>query len=157
MGPTWGSSGAKGTQVGAMLAPWTLLSGLGSKRDTHSLWPGFEYLSRYTSVVGFLIVSVNLSYQSSSASLHIMTDVVKHLHTCTFSYYITVCHISLLGSLYVIYGYLSHYVFMKQLLCCHTYRKIISTLGYRFTLIYIAIASSEPLDFWSVVVAWFIN
>ena len=27
MGPTWGSSGADTTQVGSMLAPWTLLSG----------------------------------------------------------------------------------------------------------------------------------
>ena len=27
MGPTWGPSGADRTQVGAMLAPWTLLSG----------------------------------------------------------------------------------------------------------------------------------
>ena len=27
MGPTWGPSGADGTQVGPMLAPWTLLSG----------------------------------------------------------------------------------------------------------------------------------
>ena len=28
MGPIWGPSGADGTQVGPMLAPWTLLSGL---------------------------------------------------------------------------------------------------------------------------------
>ena len=28
MGPTWGPSGAYRTQVGLMLAPWTLLSGL---------------------------------------------------------------------------------------------------------------------------------
>ena len=28
MGPTWGPSGADRTQVGPMLAPWTLLSGL---------------------------------------------------------------------------------------------------------------------------------
>ena len=27
MGPTWGPSGADRTQVGPMLAPWTLLSG----------------------------------------------------------------------------------------------------------------------------------
>ena len=30
MGPTWGPSGADRTQVGPMLAPWTLLSGLPS-------------------------------------------------------------------------------------------------------------------------------
>ena len=28
VGPTWGPSGADGTQVGPMLAPWTLLSGI---------------------------------------------------------------------------------------------------------------------------------
>ena len=28
MGPTWGPSGADRTQVGPMLAPWTLLSGI---------------------------------------------------------------------------------------------------------------------------------
>ena len=28
MGPTWGPSGANKTQVGPMLAPWTLLSGI---------------------------------------------------------------------------------------------------------------------------------
>ena len=28
MGPTWGPSGADKTQVGSMLAPWTLLSGI---------------------------------------------------------------------------------------------------------------------------------
>ena len=28
MGPTWGTSGADTTQVGPMLAPWTLLSGM---------------------------------------------------------------------------------------------------------------------------------
>ena len=32
MGPTWGPSGADRTQVGPMLAPWTLLSGV------HKLW-----------------------------------------------------------------------------------------------------------------------
>ena len=31
MGPTWGPSGADSTQVGPMLAPWTLLSGIISK------------------------------------------------------------------------------------------------------------------------------
>ena len=28
MGPTWGPAGANGTQVGPMLAPWSLLSGI---------------------------------------------------------------------------------------------------------------------------------
>ena len=38
MGPTWGPSGTDRTQVGPMLAPWTLLSGESStKTDTHIL------------------------------------------------------------------------------------------------------------------------
>ena len=35
MGPTWGPSGADRTQVGPMLAPWTLLSGL---QLSYRLW-----------------------------------------------------------------------------------------------------------------------
>ena len=35
MGPTWGQSGADRTQVGSMLAPWTLLSGR-KQRDTYN-------------------------------------------------------------------------------------------------------------------------
>ena len=34
LGPTWGPSGADRTQVGSMLAPWTLLSGLVFTGDT---------------------------------------------------------------------------------------------------------------------------
>ena len=39
MGPTWGPSGAGRTQVGPMLAPWTLLSGAAwpLKTDSNSL------------------------------------------------------------------------------------------------------------------------
>ena len=40
MGPTWGPSGADRTQVGPMLAPWTLLSGwsLCGKGSAHWVW-----------------------------------------------------------------------------------------------------------------------
>ena len=34
MGPTWGPSGASRFQVGPMLAPWTLLSGISATSDT---------------------------------------------------------------------------------------------------------------------------
>ena len=37
MGPTWGSSGADRTQVGPMLAPWTLLSGQYCKTCFHEI------------------------------------------------------------------------------------------------------------------------
>ena len=36
MGPTWGPSGADRTQVGLMLTPWTLLSGIDSYQQTNS-------------------------------------------------------------------------------------------------------------------------
>ena len=36
MGPTWGPSGADRTQMGPMLAPWTLLSG---STSVSSVWP----------------------------------------------------------------------------------------------------------------------
>ena len=36
MGPTWDPAGADRTQVGPMLAPWTLLSGLYSYKHQHS-------------------------------------------------------------------------------------------------------------------------
>ena len=35
MGPTWGPPGANRTQVGSMLAPWTLLSGYTQKDGPH--------------------------------------------------------------------------------------------------------------------------
>ena len=37
IGPTWGPSGANRTQVGPMLAPWTLLSGLAYLLRQHAL------------------------------------------------------------------------------------------------------------------------
>ena len=37
MGPAWGPSGADRTQVGPMLAPWTLLSGMYSIKYAHAL------------------------------------------------------------------------------------------------------------------------
>ena len=46
MGPTWGPSGADRTQVGPMLAPWTLLSGMfGSETMTNYV---FYQASRIT-------------------------------------------------------------------------------------------------------------
>ena len=40
MGPTWGPAGAYGTQVGPILAPWTLLSG-----DILLIWPAGTHSS----------------------------------------------------------------------------------------------------------------
>ena len=54
MGPAWVPSGAEMTQVGPMLAPWTLLSGLASNRrqaitwinDNHDSWKPMSSLGR---------------------------------------------------------------------------------------------------------------
>ena len=53
MGPTWGPSGADRTQVGPMLAPWTLLSGYGSSKpqclsweDPDEYYPFYWYYER---------------------------------------------------------------------------------------------------------------
>ena len=46
MGPTWGPSAADRTQVGPMLAPWTLLSGMFKDPFTpqiRSLWPSYDH------------------------------------------------------------------------------------------------------------------
>ena len=42
MGPTWGSSGADRTQVGPMLAPWTLLFGMSSYDEITLPFPNFN-------------------------------------------------------------------------------------------------------------------
>ena len=46
MGPTWGPSGADRTQVGSMLAPWTLLSGWLNAKDIelHCCHAAVKYL-----------------------------------------------------------------------------------------------------------------
>ena len=43
MGPTWGPHGADRTQVGPMLAPWTLLSGYHNHVRVTSQWKYYVY------------------------------------------------------------------------------------------------------------------
>ena len=50
MGPTWGPSGAERTQVGPMVAPWTLLSGLICIQLTKVLY------------VGGVLMDINIAY-----------------------------------------------------------------------------------------------
>ena len=63
MGPTWGPCGAARTQVGPMLAPWTLLSGGGgdlySLSDKTSVLP--QYLAKsWSHEIGFKSYGVDL-------------------------------------------------------------------------------------------------
>ena len=48
MGPTWVPSGADRTQVGPMLAPWTLLSGLVSFHTVNSFEDGTIFIYMHT-------------------------------------------------------------------------------------------------------------
>ena len=62
MGPTWGPSGADRTQVGPILAPWTLLSGIYCTRQIHGRNIGYGILRRLTHdnshKIGALIVLI---------------------------------------------------------------------------------------------------
>ena len=60
MGPTWGPSGADRTQVGRMLAPWTLLSG-------YSSW--FSRANHQKPTVS-AVLTIYLSFQTESLHLH---------------------------------------------------------------------------------------
>ena len=51
MGPTWGPSGANRTQVGPMLAPWTLLSGL---EINNSMEFGAYWVTKYAAKPAYL-------------------------------------------------------------------------------------------------------
>ena len=57
MGPTWGPSGADRTQVGPMLAPWTLLSGDPQNIITSSLWS-----SLWPSGASLLLTEINWDF-----------------------------------------------------------------------------------------------
>ena len=81
MGPTFGPSGADRTQVGPMMAPWTLLSGMSFKSMQHfpisdvswldMLAPNFQQINKRWN--NQLIMSMGL-YK---------TDVTPVRHTCT--------------------------------------------------------------------------
>ena len=75
MGPTWGPSGADRTQVGPMLAPWTLLSGLGFPREDlcvlSTLW-GYQYSS-----IAFYIVPGSM-YFRTSVILDTITKIISN-------------------------------------------------------------------------------
>ena len=54
MGPTWGPSGADRTQVGPMLAPWPLLSGITITADAFTPFVG-KISSAMTLVISILV------------------------------------------------------------------------------------------------------
>ena len=67
MGPTWGPSGAEGTQVGPMLVPWTLLSG--------SVWYGFGFTLCVLNCVGEKLIwlrSWRLAFHVTWFCYHLM-------------------------------------------------------------------------------------
>ena len=75
MGPTWGSSGADRTQVGHMLAPWTLLSGYIWSKDVLSyLYPFKVVLSTRPEIISHFIYCI--------AQVMLLTLVQDWCYTC---------------------------------------------------------------------------
>ena len=79
-GPTWGPPGADRTQVGPMLAPWTLLSGLASERECCTYakaclmqWPGWFPLLDWQHMNTYYIWTYNnwnwYNYNNSHATV----------------------------------------------------------------------------------------
>ena len=87
MGPTWNPPGADRTQVGPMLAPWTLLSGNSayitapspaSSINSHNKW--WKNFSQTWTLYSDLIISYNM--QSSTGST---LEIVQH-QICNMKY-----------------------------------------------------------------------
>ena len=70
MGPTWGPSGADRTQVGPMLAPWTLLSGS---------FLVYKYLQKFCtkhdSLTTIYLIWINSTYPSISNTFIYIYDI----------------------------------------------------------------------------------
>ena len=71
MGPTWGPSGADRTQVGPMLAPWTLLCGTVG-RDSRA-WPTMEIVY---STVFMIVYDLMLFFLKSRYNLYNVSSQV---------------------------------------------------------------------------------
>ena len=83
MGPTWGPSGADRTQVGTMLAPWTLLSGL----SLESRWIQ-KYISTFREIIDYgcdtssndllVMLRVDWSFEPSPWEVALIYNNVSH-------------------------------------------------------------------------------
>ena len=94
VGPTWGLSGADRTQVGPMLALWTLLSGsLSSGRFWQALlcacWP---FPLEYTPYLhNFLSVQSIIFFQTLSRVVWRHICLMLHIHNATWFFYLILC------------------------------------------------------------------
>ena len=88
MGPTWGPSGTDRTQVGPMLAPWTLLSGLAAANGTK--WQANKALKiwRLTPLQQFKLVWISLvigdkhrrnKSRRRQSGQHLTCDIFKYI------------------------------------------------------------------------------
>ena len=75
MGPTWGPSGADRTQVGPMLAPWSLLSG---KPLSDQWWPGL--LTHISITQPWCVKQLCDKWYNVSKSLDIYSDIHSVIH-----------------------------------------------------------------------------
>ena len=88
MGPTWGPSGADRTQVGPVLAPWTLLSGLSITIDTKNL-----INTQDCSLISQGIIKTLSRYNKNTVFISDDANMYPHVHdTCILSGQAGTCH-----------------------------------------------------------------
>ena len=80
LGPTWGPSGADRTQVGPMLAPWTLLSGILQHTNVQwNNWAHFRYPFQFLYIPkGITFWTFKISYINLVTSLIPLTVYSIH-------------------------------------------------------------------------------
>ena len=98
MGPTWGPSGADRTQVGPMLAPWTLLSGwlIDILHGCFFRWDLFMINQKvnYENFVGKLIIYTTTMMTSCCVLWFIFSNLWNVFDRCSFSLIIFVSQAS---------------------------------------------------------------
>ena len=103
MGPTWGPSGADRTQLGPMLAPWTLLSGMTNNSNLHNV--GLFRLNNW-------MLSL-ISFTSHNCSWMICIDPFRKGYLSTLSWWTNYW-----GFLISLMKLFSLKPFIENLICC---------------------------------------
>ena len=81
MGPIWGPSGAARTQVGPMLAPWTLLSGLVHSITQSVLFTRHQICLDRNSDIQTLQRYINLAYDATNLKFFLTFPLILHSTT----------------------------------------------------------------------------
>ena len=83
MGPTWDPSGADRTQVGPMLAPWTLLSGSSHCNSFARAWNDSNELQRLNYMIGYQDSCPSNDHQVTCSISFISSPVFWMVFQCT--------------------------------------------------------------------------